>query len=39
MLNKVRVLRKLQLVLRNSKERETKIALEKLLHRWNGTDM
>lgn len=35
----MRVLRKLQLALPNSKESETKIALERLLHSWDGTDM
>lgn len=36
---KMRVLRKLQLPLPNSKERGTKIALERLLHSWDGMDM
>lgn len=35
----MRVLRKLQLALPNSKESETKIALERLLHSWDGMDM
>lgn len=36
---KTRVLRKLQLALPNSKECEIKIALERLLHSWDGMDM